>query len=182
MVIEGRSPSLAAGGERSFSLLFPMPRVFESFVAGLLQRNRNVLASVGEDTHIGVQNSDRPLLRDSHGARHIWLRPDVVGSGPTGSTRFVLDTKWKILASREPITAVTAEDVYQLHAYAAAYESPLSILLYPAMPGNRPRTYRFETNGRPLRIAFLDLTRDLREDGGSLIAELAAVISVDGKR
>ena len=60
------------------------------------------------------------------------LKPDFVIEAPHGSV--VLDAKWKWLAPREPRReklGVAESDVYQMLAYAQAYDAKRLVLIYP---------------------------------------------------
>ena len=57
------------------------------------------------------------------------MRPDVVIEAEKNP--IVLDTKWKRLYSDKATLGVETSDLYQMLAYAGAYNSARVILLYP---------------------------------------------------
>ena len=105
-------------------LLLPMNTLFEAFVGQSLKRAiapRRV--HLQHRRHHALTAADGPLFS---------LEPDIVIEAPHGSV--VLDTKWKSLAPREPRReklGVAQSDVYQMLAYAQAYDARRSVLIYP---------------------------------------------------
>jgi 5-methylcytosine-specific restriction enzyme subunit McrC len=176
LVFAGASTTLSAGAQTSFSLLFQMHRVFEAFVANLLLRHAHELG-LGA-TRIIPQAWGRYLVRDEEGAGFFGLCPDVLALGPGGKVRFVLDTKWKLLG-KMPVDDVTRADAYQLHAYAHRFDSSLNVLLYPNTSGSNTVTLAFEGTDRErlLRVAFLDLRRELRREVAGLLDDLRDILS-----
>jgi 5-methylcytosine-specific restriction enzyme subunit McrC len=118
-----KSFSTFSGGHNARALLFPMERVFESYVA---QELRKVLIDL--DWEISTQDKGYYLF-DS--PRQFALRPDIVITRDDGS-RIILDTKWKGLIDKPRINyGISQADMYQMYAYAMKYETPEIWLLYP---------------------------------------------------
>ena len=66
------------------------------------------------------------------------LRPDIVVDND-----IVIDTKWKTLSPGDRVVGVEQSDVYQMLAYAHAYEAARVVMLYPWHPGlAAPGIYR----------------------------------------
>ena len=89
------------------------------------------------------------------------LRPDIVVETPAGP--LVLDTKWKRLDHREETLGVDQSDVYQMLAYAHAYDAARLVLVYPwhaalGTPGV-VRTWRIRGTCRTLHVATVDVGR-----------------------
>lgn len=180
-VIEGRSPALQAGRRTSFSLLFNMNAVFETFVAEFLRRR--VAPEIG--CRMLAQSSGRPvwLMKPRDGGRGgVRLRPDVLIEGSNTSsildrerndTALVLDTKWKKLEDRKrPSNA----DLYQLYAYLQRFGTARSILLYPRVVNSRCRDFDIidsegQETGQRIAVRFVNLDRDLGTNAAR--AELA---------
>ena len=170
LVWGGESPTLAPGKDTSFSLLFSMHRLFEAFIAAVLQSHK---ADLGLQLHrIEAQSKGPHLVCDEGDRPHFRLRPDVVGFRDKEVTEFVLDTKWKRLKAGAPIRSVSESDAYQLYAYAKQYDAPLSVLLYPQVPGLKSQTVRFTGTSQLLRVGFVNLNRDLRHERKELVREL----------
>ena len=174
LVWRGESPSLTHGQQTSFSLLFSMHRLFEAFIATILRRHSSELGL--PLVRVEAQSRGRHLLQDESGKNFVHLRPDVVGFRDKQTPEFVLDTKWKMLKPGTPIKSASVSDAYQLYAYARRYDVPLSVLLYPAVPGVEPQTLRFYGTHHLLRLGFVNLNRNLRREKRALLAELAQLL------
>jgi 5-methylcytosine-specific restriction enzyme subunit McrC len=174
MVLEGHSPTPRTGDRETFSLLFPMHRVFEGFVAGLVRSHSDELG-LGSSIHVAAQAGGHFLARTPEGARQFELIPDLRGRDAQGKTTFVLDTKWKLLQPAKG-GSVSPGDAHQLFAYGRRFESPLNVLLYPAVPGLQEQTLAFEAGGGFLRVAFLDVNRDLVVEQPALLRELTKIL------
>ena len=130
-----------------------MHDLFEKFIGRCLRR---------APWHVGLQNKDHSALRDEVG-KLFQLRPDAVIRAPTKP--IVLDTKWKRLApsDRTRKFGVDEDDVYQMLAYAQAYDADRLVLLYPwteEAEGLRKgvnRRWRIYGTDRQLHIAAVDV-------------------------
>ena len=124
LFLSGDWQSTAGGRADGFALLFPMNSLFEAFVGQSLKRAlapRRV--RLQDRRHHALAAADGPLFA---------LKPDFVIEAPHGSV--VLDAKWKWLAPREPRReklGVAESDIYQMLAYAQAYNAKRLILIYP---------------------------------------------------
>ena len=114
--------STASGGAPGFALLFPMNDLFEKFVGRCLKR-----ALSPRPVHL--QPARCHALHDADGGLLFQLKPDAVADMPDG--KIVLDTKWKALEPDKTDLGVKQSDIYQMLAYARAYEAKRLILLYP---------------------------------------------------
>ena len=118
-----RSFSTFSGGTKARALLFPMEKVFESYVAKQLRK-----ALRDTDLEITVQDKGFYLF-DS--PRQFALRPDIVITRADGS-KIILDTKWKRLVDKPRINyGISQADMYQMYAYAKKYMTPDIWVLYP---------------------------------------------------
>ncbi|CCB79984.1 mcrBC 5-methylcytosine restriction system component [Helicobacter bizzozeronii CIII-1] len=99
-----------SGSDRAYALLFPMEKLFESFVKHWLKTS---LAGRYESPQ------ERPrFLLENNGKFSINLRPDIVLENR--EKVLILDTKWKVIEeSGNPSQA----DLYQMWAYASKYAS-----------------------------------------------------------
>ncbi len=144
-----------SGGYNARALMFPMEKVFESYVAKQLKR---VLADLEWD--ISAQDKGYYLF-DS--PRQFALRPDIVITREDGS-KVILDTKWKSLMDNPRINyGISQADMYQMYAYARKYEDQFGIpevwLLYPVNPEMRNHSdVSFSSDdGVCVRVFFVDL-------------------------
>ena len=151
-----------SGGTNARALLFPMEKVFESYVAKQLKKT---LADL--DWEISSQDKGYYLF-DS--PRQFALRPDIVITREDGM-KIILDTKWKRLVDKPRINyGISQADMYQMYAYAKKYRTSEIWLLYPVNPEMRDHTdiaFRSD-DGVDVRIFFVDIAniedslRDLR--------------------
>ena len=150
LFLSGDWQSTASGQSLGFSLLFPMPELFEKFIGRCL---RGALAP----WPVRLQSRGHSALQDDKGPL-FELRPDAVIDTPSGP--IVLDTKWKKLTRGDRKLGVVQGDVYQMLAYAQAYEAERIVLLYPWLEGverGAIRRWRVVGAGRHLDIAAVDV-------------------------
>ena len=152
LFLSGDWQSTASGQPLGFSLLFPMPELFEKFIGRCLRRALAPWA-------VKLQSRCYSALQDDEG-RLFELRPDAVIDAPSGP--IVLDTKWKRLAPGDRKLNVSRGDVYQMLAYAQAYKAKRLVLLYPWLCGLRKgdvnRHWRVVVDAeRQLDIATVDV-------------------------
>lgn len=124
------APALRAGRHEAPALLFDMNRLFESAVASLARRRfdgRNGLAVETQDSSRALATVVSPDRVDAA----FQLRPDLVFRR-TGQVVGIADTKWK-LVGRDPRRRLmpSEADMYQMHAYASAFQCRELALVYP---------------------------------------------------
>lgn len=105
---------------------------------------------------VDLQHKGRYALEGQH-RRLFALRPDIVVNAD-----LVIDTKWKELKPDEPTLGVEQADVYQMLAYARAYEATRLVLLYPwhgglAHPPGVLRRWRVAGTSTAFDIATVDV-------------------------
>lgn len=123
-----KSFSTFSGETDARALLFPMEKVYESFVA---QKMAMIMGEAGWE--VSIQDKRYYLFEEDSGNRKIFaLRPDIVVTGPN-NRKIIMDTKWKRLNSnREVNYGISQADMYQMFAYSKKYNTPDVWLLYPA--------------------------------------------------
>ena len=129
LILRNESPLTGEGPHCAPSLLFPMEKVFEAFVA----------------MHLAVQLKPAFQMQEQaqsqHLVRHLeqkwfWLKPDLLVR-ESKKNRLVLDTKWKLIDSSQGNSdkkyGLAQSDFYQLNAYGQNYlEGQGSVvLIYP---------------------------------------------------
>ena len=140
-----------SGGTNARALLFPMEKVFESYVAKQLKKTFADL-----DWDISCQDKGYYLF-DS--PRQFALRPDIVITREDGS-KIILDTKWKILVDKPRINyGIAQADMYQMYAYAKKYDTSEIWLLYPVNPEMRDhQNISFDSDDDVnVRVFFVDV-------------------------
>jgi len=128
IILLDQSPMGTAGSTRAISLLFPMERIFEDYVAARVRALR-------PDWQIRTQARDHYLMRQE-GKKHFLMKPDLVLS--RDKIKVIADTKWKLLGqdSSAPIHASIGQaDLYQMFAYGRKYLRDQKVkevyLIYP---------------------------------------------------
>ena len=96
------------------------PRDFEELVYWTL---RKVLPSTRS---VGFQHSENHAIKGDNGKFLFRLRPDIVVDG-----KIIVDTKYKELEPASEDLGVEPSDIYQMLAYARAYEAERVVLIYP---------------------------------------------------
>ena len=151
-LLGGQWQSTTSGDSEGFGLLFPMNDLFEEFVGRTM---RAVLAP----RSVNLQDSGSYALEgDRERERLFALRPDIVVDGD-----IVIDTKWKSLKAEEPTLGVKQDDVYQMLAYARAYQARRLVLLYPwhrdLSSVGTLRRWRVPNSDTTFEIAAVDVGR-----------------------
>lgn len=114
--LKNRSFTTFSGPGVASSFLFPMDRLYEAYVAKVLEGDLH-----GKVT-VRTQRSEH--LFDN--SRRFRLRPDIVVE--TGGKRIIIDTKWKLLYSDRDISE---SDMYQMFVYSRRLNAEKTVLLYP---------------------------------------------------
>ena len=133
LILNQHMPLAVAGEYQGISLLFPMEKLFERFVARWL---RSSLA-----TGVDVRTPARSQSLCEHQQKPIFqLEPDILIAD--GGQCWVLDTKWKLLeaSKRADKYGLSQSDFYQLFAYGHKYLGGTGrmALIYP-------RTEKFQS-------------------------------------
>lgn len=163
------------GNTTARALLFPMEKVFESYVAQHLKR---VLA----DLHWELSTQDKGHYLFNH-PKQFALRPDIVITRDDQST-IILDTKWKSLTNQPRQNyGISQADMYQMYAYSKKYQTPEIWLLYPMNEEMKDAEISFESFYQDfgletkIRLFFVDVT-NIEESLGELRGELIQAIAV----
>lgn len=158
LFLAGESFTTYRGKELAFALLFPMERIFESFVAHCLKRHSTLNIKTQHSKHWLVENhEDRGMFR---------LRPDLVAFNDD-EVAFVADTKWKQIDSRDRANkyGISQADMYQLFAYGKKYNASRLYLVYPATENFLPdldiAPFCYEKDGIALCVKAFDIEKAL---------------------
>ena len=146
LIIQRQAPLAVAGAWHGMSLLFPMERLFESYVAFCL---RDTLRP-GATLRTQVTEEYLCVHRDRQAFQ---LRPDLVAE--LRGKRWVMDTKWKLLDGGLPGKhyGISQADIYQMFAYGHKYLEGKGdlMLIYPRQVGFQEALPVFEY-GSGLRL------------------------------
>lgn len=111
-----------SGENRSKIMLFPMEKIFESYVAKCIKQSFS-------DYEIKIQNSSKYLFE--YPTKIFALRPDIILK-MNGVTKIIFDTKWKKLTDNiRGNYGISQGDIYQMYAYAKKYSVNDVFMLYP---------------------------------------------------
>lgn len=129
-------PVSTSGDWRGMSLLFPMEKLFENFVAYHLRRNL-------PDYKVSTQHATEHICQHQE-SKIFKLKPDIFIER-SNAKNIVIDTKWKLIdqTDRSGRYGLKDSDIQQMFAYShfyLAHESEV-ILVYP---------YREDKFDRPL--------------------------------
>ncbi|MCH4243344.1 McrC family protein [Acinetobacter gerneri] len=135
-------PVSTQGDWRGMSLLFPMEKLFEHYVAYHLRRNLirwNVKTQIFSQ-HICLYE-EKPIFR---------LRPDIHIQHKETKQIIVLDTKWKLINQNDRAVRFGLKDgdIQQMFAYSHYYlkHSSQVILIYPQVTTQFDNELRFKFN------------------------------------
>ncbi len=137
----GNSFTPHKGDDLAFALLFDMNALFESYVGDFIKKSFPSTI---------LQHSEKHLIEYP---KNFKLRPDIFLEG-----KFIADTKWKIISSRDDISQA---DLYQLYAYGKKYNCGKLYLIYPKIDGAKQEFMKFEyEKDMQLEILYFDLEKD----------------------
>jgi len=145
----GNSFTPHKGDDLAFALLFDMNALFESYVGNFIKKKY---------ADVSLQHSEKHLVENP---KSFKLRPDIFLEG-----KFIADTKWKIVSSRDDISQA---DLYQLYAYGKKHECSNLYLIYPKIEGIKQEFMKFGYDDEMLlEILYFDLEKD--ENNANLLA------------
>lgn len=146
-----KSFSTFSGSTNARALLFPMEKVFESFVARELKK---ALADL--DWDVSVQDRGYYLF---DAPNRFALRPDIVVTR-NDKRKIILDTKWyRLIDDPGANYGISQADMYQMYAYAKKYGTSEIWLLYPVNPemqGHEQISFHSEDNVH-VNVFFVDV-------------------------
>lgn len=128
LFLQDNSFSAYSGESNAYALLFPMEKLFESYVAHMLKKHNTdkkiyAQSSGGETHHLLHSDKSSPLFQ---------LKPDlcIKDQGKT----IIADTKWKPLKNAEDKKhGIAQSDLYQVFAYAHYHQASEVWLIYPKL-------------------------------------------------
>lgn len=148
MILEHLNPLTREGDRQTVSMLFPMEKVFEDYVAAKLPQQLR-------QWRIRTQTTGQALVEKHLGRKIFNLRPDLELS--RGGKRIIADTKWKLINQRDRGNryGISQGDIYQLFAYSRKYLADQGLrevyLIYPLS----------ETFSTPLKPFWYEENKDV---------------------
>ncbi len=102
LFILNSSLQMTANNIETFSFAFDMNRLFEEFVYEFIKKHRDeILPDDLKDCDIKAQHSSMSLVYSEEGKPIFRLQPDIVFVKADGSIPLIIDTKYKLLDSRD---------------------------------------------------------------------------------
>ncbi len=144
--LKDESVTSFAGISNAQALLFPMEKLFETYVAHCLRENLS-------GYEVKLQVSEKYLF---DAPQTFQLRPDILLEGV--EKKFIADTKWKRLCNNPKSNyGISQADMYQMYAYAKKYNISRVILLYPAVDFFNDKISYSAKDNVEVKIFFVDL-------------------------
>ena len=152
------------------TLLFPMEKLFEAYVAKCFSTN------APKGWRITAQRGHKMLFdrADNNYQKAFKLKPDLImdyhNKSESRDIKVVADTKWKRLTTnnpRRPHYGIAQSDMYQMYAYLKKFGAKRVHLIYPKHSGGDfPKTFKRygEVSGDvDVCISIFDLSKGLRD-------------------
>jgi 5-methylcytosine-specific restriction enzyme subunit McrC len=168
LLLEGQTVQLLAGEQRAFAFVFDMDRLFEQFVANLMQTQlQRILPTAWQGFSIDIQTrkTTKYLIQPPNPTETPMFRlvPDIL-IGPPGMPYLIIDTKNKVLPSIRPYRDIAEADAYQMFAYATQFRCVNILLLYPRVLNaieTRPHALFIDHSSIQIFVATIDLHQPL---------------------
>lgn len=147
--LKKESFSSFSGETIAFAILYPMQKLFESYVEYWIDETFPkwvVFAQASGDNRSFVQKSGKSVFN---------LYPDFLIKK---SWKIIIaDAKWKLLADERSKSNISDDDFYRMFAYGSIYNVNILILFYPMTANFTQRKYYRYTGGKKLIICPLDM-------------------------
>lgn len=154
MFLENIYATIHTGTNKTYSMLFDMNHLFETFIY------RSLLFIYGN--RVAYQKKAGYVIsRIADSKRFISMRPDL-SIKHDNNTEYIIDTKWKI-----PNKFAKESDIYQMNAYSTSNRNVKKvILLYPYLESTAKIVGKYtflldDKKNRILEIKAIDLTKIL---------------------
>lgn len=173
--LQNKSFSTFSGSTSVRSILFPMEKVFEAYVAKML---RKAVIKETTDDYWSEWN-----VHSQYGARYLFespsnkfcMRPDIVMK-KIDKINIILDTKWKRLVNDDSLNyGISQQDMYQMFAYGHKYNCPNIWLIYPKnkdMKGEIKEYKEFKDRNDGLSVSIYCLDLGDKDAFSTLLAQL----------
>ncbi len=141
--LKNKSFTNFSGNSINQAILFPMEKLFESYIAHLLKKYCNGYTIRTQDIRFFLVGQKRNEEDLDYTLNKFLLKPDVV----INEYKLIMDTKWKILNSESRKYDIKEADIYQMHAYGSRYSTvlgkPRLALIYPKNPNFQEKLLQF---------------------------------------
>ena len=172
-----RSSTLSLQGSQIefFSILFPMEKLFEEFIADVIRTT--------EDLHEIFGDYD---LQIQKGIGHFVIKPkelfklipDIVIKAE--NEHYIIDTKYKLLDPEDRKHGVSQQDLYQIFAYCKKLNAKKALLLYPKELNEKDNEKIGDNftlmDGTKVFVRTISLNYDLKKEWNKFVNELKDVL------
>lgn len=159
LIIQNQSLQNYSGNHSAISILFPMEKLYEEYVANKLKQTKSLF------TLINTQHSQYALfnMKNDKKVNVYRIKPDIVNTSMLNDEVIIIDTKWKVLDRSGP----SQSDLYQMYAYYTRYRHfgmnvKKVVLLYPYSEQYSPVTFKSLNDNMGLEsvieVIFVDFT------------------------
>ena len=152
-----KSFTMYSGDNNVLALMFPMERLYESYIAHEMSKALD----------FGWSLQAQSTMKYLFDGKHFSLRPDIILKNDD-KVRTIVDTKWKRLKSDSSINyGISQADMYQMYAYNTRFDDCENVvLLYPyheELVNLKPLEYTATVNNKKvsIHIALFDLKKYL---------------------
>jgi len=169
-----RSSTLSLQGTRIefFSILFPMEKLFEEFVAEVI-KTESLHREVFGDSYLQIQEKIGYFVTKP--TEMFKLIPDIVIKAENES--YVIDTKYKLLDPEDRKLGVSQQDLYQIYVYCKELDAKKALLLYPEELYEEKIKLDFTLRDEiEVFVRTISLDHDLREGWNDFVEELKKVL------
>jgi len=154
--LKGKSFTAFAGSNVAIALLFPMEKLFESYVASLMRKSdfADKYQFSFQDKRYHLFETPKKIFR---------LKPDIVALRRSDNNVYIMDTKWKILKPNKANYGISQADMYQMYAYYKKYSFSGTVknitLIYPETSDfNENQKFEFKSgDGVTVYAKFINL-------------------------
>lgn len=147
----GKSFTSFSGSKIAFALLFPMEKLFESYIAVQLQKLLKT-----KDFQVYMQDKTYHLF--TLPVKKFLMKPDIVINRKSDKAVFVCDTKWKLLDDEKNNYGISQADMYQMYVYQKKYNARNITLIYPLTKQVTNTDIEYKSgDGVIARVQFIDL-------------------------
>lgn len=174
--LRGQSFTSFGSNSKAIAILFPMEKLFESYIAALVKKNFKDHQVILQDSQYSLFDFTSQSCSDWQNKKVYHLRPDLVVRMESNEV-VIIDTKWKILDKKGPSQA----DLYQMYAYYTRYTQKEQnvtkvILLYPYTDNYKEKVFASLSNSLTItaniQVRFVDLmSENIENDLVTVISE-----------
>ena len=157
------------------AVLFPMEKLFESYVAHLLKKHFSSIEIKTQDKRYFLLSQKKNIDDIDYSLKKFQLKPDIV----INDDKVIIDTKWKILNQENNKFDIKESDVYQMHAYGRRYQdehsgvAPRMALIYPKSSKFLNKLNQFRFGGNLLLDVYpFDFFNNSKDEISFIINEL----------